>query len=125
MIAIMPLMSTLWHLVGVVRDRVPTAKPLALMQVLDSQDSKDRDAEAIEKGCRIAFEIHGEDGEQSLNKFTKGETQQGGVLEVEYGRRWYVESVRIHVNGRLASYDEFELGKLYEMGSGLYFRRLF
>lgn len=124
MIAIMPLMSTLWNLVGVGRDKVPTAKPPALMQVLDTQDSKDRDVEAVEKGCRISFEIHGEVGEQSLSKFTKGETQQGGVLETTYGRRWYVEAVRIHVNGRLADYDEFELGKLYEMAPSLYFRRL-
>lgn len=98
----------------------------ALIEVLESQDSKDYDKEAVGVGCRIAFEIDGEVGERSWTNFMVQDGQSGGVLETTYGRRWYFSwPPWIRVSGMQGEPEDFEIGKLYEARPNLYFRRLF
>lgn len=107
--------------------KIPTATASReLTDAVESQDSRDRDKEAIDVGCRIAFEIDGEVGERSWTSFMKRDVQSGGVLETTYGRRWYISwQPWIRVSGMQGEPEDFEVGKLYEAGPNLYFRRLF
>jgi hypothetical protein len=104
------------------------------MQIFDDPESKQRDAEAVDSGCRIAFEIHGDAGERSWKDWMgkdegaigAGWCDQRGVLETAYGRRWYFSwPPWIRVSGLQGEPEDFEVGKLYEAKPNLYFRRLY
>lgn len=115
--------------------KISTATPPSALRQIFEAESKQRDAEAVGRGCRIAFEIHGAHGERSWRDWMgEDEASLGhgwcderrGVLETAYGRRWYFPwPPWIRVSGMEGRPEDFEIGAIYEAKPGVYFRRLF